>query len=155
MPQISETEIGVFVDAVSNYFQQSTQESAQIRGAYLALSDSSPPAFDFTGLISISGKYRGCVYFSAPREMLSRLLIELGEPQVSNENLLDAVGEIANTISGNARRHFGEEMVISVPLKMSGADNQLGQLVRERPFVIMVKWRRYEAAVIVDIESTT
>ena len=48
----------------------------------------------------------GCVYFSAPRLLMCELLLQMQEPDTCEQNLLDAVGEVANTISGNARRHL-------------------------------------------------
>ncbi len=153
MADISEQEIRVFVDAVSNFFFQTTHEKADIKAAFLANGDVPPPTFDFTGLIQISGAYRGCIYFSAPRPMLSKLLLALREPHLNDDNLLDVVGEIANTIAGNARKHFGETMEISVPRTLSGTATQLQQMIRARPFVIMITWRQFNASVVVDITS--
>ena len=62
---------------------------------------------DYTGIITLSGDYKD-VYFTAPRFMLVDLLTNMSETNVSEINLLDIVGEIANTISGNARKHFGK-----------------------------------------------
>jgi len=35
------------------------------------------------------------------------------------------VGEVANTISGNARTHFGSTLEISVPVTIKGASTQI------------------------------
>lgn len=151
MNDINEQEIQVFVDAVSRYFLQITGEKAHIRSAFLAQGDVLPPTYDFTGLITISGKYRGCIYFSASRFMLSQLLKAMNEPQRDDAFLLDAVGEIANTLAGNARQHFGESMEISVPVTMQGSSKNLQAMVRARPYVVLVKWKKYEASVVVDM----
>ncbi len=151
MVDITEQEIGVFVDAVNHYFAQITGEKAKIRASFLAEGEIQPPIYDFTGLISISGKYRGCIYFSASRVMLMRLLLAMQEPRQTDTHLLDAVGEIANTLAGNAREHFGETMEISVPMTLQGPSDRLKTVVRKRPYVIMIKWKQYEAAVIVDL----
>ncbi|MCL2297474.1 MAG: chemotaxis protein CheX [Proteobacteria bacterium] len=151
MVDITEQEIEVFVGAVNRYFAQITGEKAKIRSSFLAEGEIQPPIYDFTGLISLSGRYRGCIYFSATRIMLTRLLLAMQEPRQTDAQLLDAVGEIANTLAGNAREHFGEEMGISVPTMFQGPSDRLKTAVRERPYVIMIKWKQYEAAVIVDI----
>ena len=151
MSDINEQEIQVFVDAVNHYFLQITGEKAEIRSAFLAHGDMLPPTYDFTGLITVSGKYRGCIYFSASRSMLSHLLSAMNEPQRNDAFLLDAVGEIANTLAGNARKHFGESMQISVPITMQGASQHLQAMVRARPYVVLIKWKHYEASVIVDV----
>lgn len=153
MQDISEQEILVFVDAVRHYFFQITMEKAEISGAYLAQGELATPIFDYSGLISISGDYLGRIYFSAPRIMLSELLLLMHEPKLSDMEMLDAVGEIANTIAGNARKHFGDNLKISVPqtaLK-SQLSKQTLNAIRARAYVIMIKWRRYEAAVVIDI----
>src|SRR5689334_6559715 len=101
MNAISEQDIRVFVDAVGGYFSQITSEQAEVRAAYLARESDRPPLHDFTGTINVSGRYRGCIRFSAPRIMLRHLLMVMNEPSLVDENLLDAAGEIANTLAGN------------------------------------------------------
>lgn len=149
MPELRESELRVFVDAVMNYFRQSTREPASIRSAWLA--DTASPRYPYTGLITCAGEFQGCVHFSAPRELLRALLVEWSEHDMSEENLLDAVGEIANTIAGNARRHFGRGLEISVPVKLAGNEGRIKAAVRARPFVIALTWRGHDAAVVVDI----
>lgn len=151
MTDMTETELKVFTNAVTHYFSQVTQERAMVRAAYLA--DTEIPHFDYTGLITLSGRFRGCVYFSATRAMVLELLRDLKEPDASEENLLDAVGEVANTIAGNARRHFGDTLEISVPVTIRGTSEQIKAAIRARPFAILVHWRRHEIAVVVDLEA--
>jgi chemotaxis protein CheX len=150
MAQLSETELKVFIAAVSNYFEQLTNEPAVIRSSYLA--DTELPHYDYTGLITLSGRYRGCVYFSAPRRLVREMLLQMHEPDTCEQNLLDAVGEVANTISGNARRHFGNGLDISVPLTIKGTTGQIKAAVRARPFAILLTWQKHEAVVVVDVE---
>jgi|APMI01.1.fsa_nt_gi chemotaxis protein CheX len=152
MSDITEQEIKVFLDAVDTYFSQITKERAAVRAAYLADGEHLPQTYDFTGLIAVSGQYRGCLYFSAPAVMLRHLLLVMEEPSHSDENFLDAVGEIANTLAGNSRKHFGETMAISVPVTMKGAPERIKSSVRARPYVIMVSWKKYNASLVVDIE---
>lgn len=147
--ELRESELRVFVDAVLHFFSQGTREAATIRSAFLT--DTAVPQFPYTGLITCAGQFRGCVHFSAPRELLRALLVEWSEYDLSEDNLLDAVGEIANTIAGNARRHFGRGLDISVPITVSGPSTHIKAAVRARPFVIALNWRGHEAAVVVDI----
>lgn len=153
LSDIDEHEIQVFVEAVSRYFLQITGQKAEIRAAFLTDGDQVLPVFEFTGMIKISGGYYGAIYFSADRYLLSRLLQVMNEPRHGEDHLLDAVGEIANTLAGNARQHFGESMEVSVPLTMGEDESKrLKGLVRARPYVIMIRWKQYEASVIVDIK---
>lgn len=150
MANLSAIELKVFIDSVTHYFAHLTREPAEIRASYLA--DSEMPHYDYTGLITLSGKFRGCVYFSAPRLLVRELLIRLQEPDICEDNLLDAVGEVANTISGNARKHFGSSLDISVPVTIRGTTAHIKSAVRARPFVILLRWQRFEAVVVVDLE---
>ncbi len=150
MARLSEVELKVFIDAVTHYFSHLTHAPAEIRSSYLA--DIEMPRFDYTGLITLTGQFRGCVYFSAPRPLVRELLIQLKEPDTCDDNLLDAVGEVANTISGNARKHFGDRLEVSVPITIRGATEQIKPSIQARPFAILLRWQRYEAVVVVDLE---
>lgn len=151
MSDIQEAEIRVFLDAVRRYFGGLTREQPNVRGAYLAPNQSRPISQGYTGLITVSGGYRGCVYVTAPRAMLRRLLMAIQSTDHSEENLLDTVGEIANTIAGNARSHFGETMEISVPVTISGTPEQIRPRCRTQPYVVVIDWNGYAASLVVDI----
>jgi chemotaxis protein CheX len=151
LAELQADEIRIFIDAVRNYFVQITAHPAVVRASYLAASE--VPRFAYTGLITVSGQFHGCVYFSAQQDMLLALLDEMREPDCSEENLLDAVGEIANTIAGNARRHFGAGLDISVPIAIKGVSEHIRATARVRPLVIMVQWQSYEVVVVVDLKA--
>lgn len=150
--QLSEAEIRVFVDAVVHYFRQAGGDAAIVRAAFLAEDQASAPTSDYTGLITVSGAYVGSVYFSAPSLMLRQLLMSMKE-RASHDSYLDAVGEIANTIAGNARRHFTEKLEISVPVAFSGPAVDIRTAVRARPLVLTVEWRALQAIVVVDVAA--
>ncbi len=152
MADISEHDARVFVDGVTNYFSHLTGEAAVIRAAYLA--DTALPRFDYTGLISLSGQFRGSVYFSASSMMAAKLLLAMRESDTGKSNLLDIVGEVANTIAGNARKHYGAGLVISTPLTIYGHTDQVKSAIRARPFAIELQWQQSEAVVVVDLEIT-
>jgi chemotaxis protein CheX len=80
------------------------------------------------------------------------LLLQMQEPDTCEQNLLDAVGEVANTVSGNARRHFGSGLDISVPIAIKGTTAHIKSAVRARPFAILLTWKKHEAVVVVDLE---
>jgi chemotaxis protein CheX len=108
---LQEQELKTFVEGTTNYFEVAAQQPASIGSPYLA--DTPPAVHDYTGIISISGKREGVVYFTAPKAMLTVLLMKMQENDFSHETMRDLVGEVANTISGNARRDFGRDFVIS------------------------------------------
>lgn len=152
MPNISESEIKVFVDAVTQYFRALTGDAASVRASYLSSGKETLPTLDYTGLITVSGEYRGAVYFTAGHALVRQLLSAMQEPDHSELNLLDAVGEVANTLAGNARKLLGEAMEISVPVTFRGSVDTLQVPVRARPFVIDIEWKRHTATVVVDVE---
>ena len=94
--------------------ETAANQPASVGSPYL-VNEGKPTVQEFTGLISIAGKRRGIVYFTASRPMLTVMLMRMGETELTQENMCDLVGEVANTISGNARRDFGKDFMISVP----------------------------------------
>jgi chemotaxis protein CheX len=143
-----EAEVGVFVTGVLNYFGTSVQQVAQCGTPHLALSER-PEIGDYTGVIQVSGKRSGLVAFTAPKSMLSVMLMRMQETDMSHENLCDLVGEIANTLSGNARRDFGHQFQISVPAVLTGRGGQIDYPKNSRPIVVPIAWRNYHARLIV------
>jgi chemotaxis protein CheX len=138
----------VFVAGVLHYFGTTVQQVAQCGTPHLALSER-PETGDYTGVIQVSGKRSGLVAFTAPKSMLSVMLMRMQETDMSHENLCDLVGEIANTLSGNARRDFGHQFQISVPAVLTGRGGQLDYPQETHAMVIPIAWRNYNARLIV------
>lgn len=142
-------DIKVFSDAAMAFFGHTTDKRAAVKTAYLMDRRDSVVWSDFQGLIELGGQYRGSVAFSAPRGLLSHVLLLIGEGDYSDASHQDIVGEIANQMSGYARRHFGQKMDISPPRVLTNASD-LGQPDSDAvPFVIPLMWERYEAHLVV------
>ena len=149
---LSEEEVGVFVNGVLHYFDSTVNQAALCGTPYLAMHEL-PDISDYTGIIRIAGKREGIVVFTAPKNMLSVMLMRMQEPDMSHDNLCDLVGEITNTLSGNARRDFGHQFNISVPSVISGRNGPVDFPVATRPIVIPIDWRNYHAKLIVCLNS--
>lgn len=149
---MSEETLQVFIDGVVRFFEHTNDKNVKVGTPYL-VENQKPAAYDVTGIIGVSGPYRGCVYFTAPRILLKHLLLSIGETDTSNEYLFDLVGEVANTISGNARSTFGHDFMISVPAMIEGAPNQIHLPHNLRSYVIPVYWKAYHAAVVICLEE--
>ena len=149
---MSEATLQVFIDGVVRYFKHTNDKEVKVGTPYL-VKNNNPAAYDVTGIIGISGPYRGCVYFTAPRILLKHLLLSIGEPDTSSAHLFDLVGEVANTISGNARSIFGQDFMISVPVMIEGAPNHIHLPEQLRSYVIPVYWKSYHAAVVICLEQ--
>jgi chemotaxis protein CheX len=148
---LQEQELKTFVEGTTNYFEVAAQQPATIGSPYL-VTEGVPTVHDYTGVISITGKREGVVYFTAPRAMLTVLLMKMQESDFSHDNMRDIVGEVANTISGNARRDFGREFVISVPSVVAGEKNEIAVDPGTRCFVIPINWRSHSAKLVVALK---
>ena len=145
---MKEQKLQVFIDGVQNYFNQMNKDEIIVGTPYL-VENEMPAAHDYTGIIGISGVSKGVVYFTAPHALLEHLLILMKEEDRSEENLTDLVGEVANTIAGNARSEFGEEFNISVPIVIRGAPDEILLPRKDRSFVIPIEWKSYHAAIVI------
>lgn len=148
---MDEKDLQVFVDGATHYFRQSSAEPAKVSTPYL-LASGQAVTYGYTGIIGIAGARKGCVYFTASAAMLKHLLLSLGEEDMSHDVLCDLVGEVANTISGNARRHFGKDFMISVPIVVDGELERIKLPEALRSFIIPVTWHDYEAAVVISLQ---
>ena len=81
--------------------------------------------------------------------MLKRLLLGFGEPQLNEELLGDLVGEMANTIAGNACKEITAELRISPPVITQGTINEEFLAIISRSFVMPLRWKSVIAQLIV------
>ncbi|WP_373092066.1 chemotaxis protein CheX [Zhongshania sp.] len=149
---MTEDKLQIFIDGVVRYFAHTADNDMRVGTPYLA-SNAEPISMDYTGIIGISGNNKGCVYFTAPKIMLKHLMMSLGEPDTSEANMIDLVGEVANTISGNARRELGKDFMISVPVVVSGAPSNIHLPSEMRSYVVPAVWRSYSAAVVICLQA--
>jgi chemotaxis protein CheX len=145
-----EREITTFVQGTTRYFEISANQPATVGSPYL-VTHGDPEIAEFTGVITVSGRRSGLVYFTAPRGMLIVMLMKMNESDVSHRNLCDLVGEVANTISGNARRDFGREFTISAPEIVAG-QKHVASPPGCRPIVIQINWRSHSAKLVVCLQ---
>ena len=67
---MKEEKLQVFLEGVQKYFAQMIIGEELVVGTPYLVENKVPSAKDFTGVISISGKNKGIVYFTAPKELL-------------------------------------------------------------------------------------
>lgn len=116
--------INPFIDAVVRLFQTMTTLPVSIGPP--GLNQDAKPCHDVCGVIDISGAVTGRVVVSMPEKLAAVLASELlGDPVAGfDEDCMDAVGEIANMIAGNAKTDFPAEAgAISVPRIIIGREN--------------------------------
>jgi chemotaxis protein CheX len=148
MDTLTADELKMFVESVREYFRVVTRQEPQITSAFLATGELQ--GHDYNGIVSFSGSFNGHVLVSMPGQLLKELLLLQGETDLSQANLLDAVGEIANTLGGNARKSLGAALQISVPVKLHGSGG-IQARVRKHPYAITLKWNHQPAVVCIDM----
>ena len=111
--------LAVFVEGIANFFKTVTQTSASVGTPFL-IQDINEYLHDFTGVIGISGNHKGSVFFSTSRRLAVHLLSDMGVMTTRDDKLMDLVGEVCNTVSGNARREFGDQFMLSTPVMIQG-----------------------------------
>lgn len=145
-------DIEVFSESITHFFTTGTGVAATVRSAYL-LDGAQPPLWnDFNGLIEVSGDYAGSISFCASRAMLTHVLLKMGETVFTDERHADIVGEIANTLAGRARRHFGEGLAISPPRLVERETAARPAEERSLPYAIPLDWLGYAAHLVVQLD---
>lgn len=142
-----------FLHSIKNLFSQySPGVNVEVGMPYL-LNKPDLLSYDMCGLIRLSGDYQGAVYFTAHSSMLSHLLVAMGEINTSEILQKDLVGEIANTLSGNAREAFGQGFVISTPQISTHPPANIYQAGLDHLVAIPLSWQKYKSALVLAIRS--
>lgn len=138
--------LNVFITSVMAFFSQIGERLNDIDTPYIN-GNNQPVVYDYTGIIRITGPLQGVVYVSAPSIMLRQILELMQEPDISITLMKDLIGEIANTISGNARSQFGPEFIISTPKVIEGAPSQIYLPKDGRSYVIPFHWQGQDGVI--------
>lgn len=148
---MNEQELQAFVQGAVRYFKQTAGQAPFVDSPFLK--GAGDVMLDFTGVIAVTGNQRGYVFFTASRLLLNRLIESQGDHDLSEENCLDLVGEVANTISGNARERFGSNFNISVPAVFHAPHSLALPRNASKTFVIPILWADFKAYLIIAFES--
>jgi chemotaxis protein CheX len=146
-----ESDLYFFVDSLVNYFKQVTGVEAQTGVPYVKTQE--PVVLELTGIIGISGKRKGSIYFTAKRDLLENLEEKILGKSSGNPNALkDLAGEIANTIAGNVREAYGSSFLISVPVVVEGFPKDIKYPDDVPTFVIPISWESHNGYLVVCME---
>lgn len=147
-------QIDIFIEGVKRYFTHLDKSADELDfGVPYLIKNSEPLGKDYTGVIAVSGSNSGYVFFSAGRSMLSKILLNLGEPILHTDLMRDLVGEVANTIAGNARKSLGEEFHISPPKVLLGNIDTAMLASKRRSYVLPIRWKSNGAQLIISLEA--
>lgn len=144
----------VFARSTARYFEQTADGGAALGTPYLRDPEETV-ALDYSAIIGISGAWRGGVYYTAPRAKLEALLPKLGEHAPDDKLCADLVGEIANSISGNAREQLGAGFMISPPFVLEGKPGDVRTPPGAACYVLPVTWAGHASRVLVTLTRNT
>ena len=148
---MKQEEIQVFITGTINYFDEVTGVKAELDIPYTKGSEQI--VLDYTGHIGISGSRKGGLYITCTRGMLEEITRKiLLTEEVDDQSVFDMIGEIANTIAGNARTSFGAEFNISVPTIFKGKPDNFRIILRTPVVVLPINWKGYQAFLVVGID---
>ena len=148
---MNESDLHFFIDSAINYFKEVTGEKIMMGIPYLKGRE--PVVLEYSGIIGISGKRKGCIYITTGRKMMEYLAgLILGNQKADVETIKDLTGEIANTISGNVREAYGSTFMISVPVVVEGRVNDIQLPEHVQSFVIPITWKDFKSYLVVCLE---
>ncbi len=143
-------DLAIFVDSVMNYFTTTTNQGPKVATPYL-VKDIDDHIEDYTGVITVSGEKQGLVFFSAPKRMIGHILHGMGLMATQKDMQLDLVGEICNIITGNVRRHLGENFNITTPQVHSGPLRGSDPKDFAGIYIVPIQWHNLEAKLIINL----
>jgi chemotaxis protein CheX len=147
-----EQEINVFIERILDYFQAYDADSPPNVGTPYLINGIDDHVLEFTGVIGITGRNVGTVMFSAPPSMLVMLIARYGEVgRTTPEMMLDLVGEVANTIAGNAREVFGSKFELAPPIALRAPLRGMVLAKGLQSYCIPIEWRLRKAHLIVSL----
>jgi chemotaxis protein CheX len=118
--------INPFVSATVNVFQ--TMLGTTLSRGPLGLKNCHEPTHEVSGLIGVCGKLQGMVVVSvSSATAISATEILLGaRPEDLNSDVVDAVGELTNMITGAAKSQLGEyKLSIGLPTVICGKSHSI------------------------------
>jgi chemotaxis protein CheX len=140
----------VFSKSTLRYFDAVAGAGAVLGTPYLG-GENESAGLGFSAVIGISGSYRGNIYYTASREMLNAVLPLLGEKNPDEQLCAELVGEVTNTISGNAREQLGGGFMISTPLILQGKPLFVRPTRGVALYVLPITWRQHASRLLIAI----
>ncbi|HRG48481.1 MAG TPA: chemotaxis protein CheX [Leptospiraceae bacterium] len=144
---MKEEELRIFIKGVMNYF---TQFDGQQPAVGIPYPEQDNFIFlDYSGIIRISGEKKGCIYVTTSSAMLDELIKEMGLGEANESMRLDAIGEFANNIAGNAEIFFGRNFRISVPEVITTKEDNMNLPLNIPVFTIPFEWKSQKSYLVV------
>ncbi len=118
--------INPFIKATIDSFKTMTKVS--VSPGQIKLKDNANTTHDISGIIGLSGGARGAIALSFPKDCALDIVSKfIGEPvEDINEDVTDAIGELANIIAGYAKKDLVDfKIQISLPSVITGEGHKV------------------------------
>ncbi|MEQ8848447.1 chemotaxis protein CheX [Botrimarina sp.] len=118
--------INPFLKAVTNTF--ATMLAADAHRGDLSLGDPRQRQYPISGLIGLSGKASGMVVINLSTEVALKAASQMLMEDINevNDDVLDAVGELANVIAGQAKTDLAQyDLNVSLPNVVTGEGHEI------------------------------
>ena len=146
---MNEKHIDIFIRSLQHYFKQISPAHVEIGVPYL-INETVEVDSEYTGIIEITGNYKGACYFTAPETLLNEIIHSVGDDDRSTEMMRDTVGEVANILSGNAQSELGQGFIISPPKVFYGKSSAQA-FAGHDTYAIPVYWKEQYAHLCVTV----
>lgn len=127
--------INAFIQAIENVYETMLHMKVQV--GQPTLKKGAEPRYDVSGIIGISGDVVGVIVLSFPVKVAEQIASTFtgGEVTVDHEDFSDAIGEVVNMVSGNAKAKMpNTQSSISCPTVIVGEKHQVMHL-RQYPAI--------------------
>ncbi len=118
--------IDPFIEATVGVFRDLFGEEPEYLNPYL-LGRADKHEWEISGIIGIAGDSKGVVVVSFAKALAKSLTAALtGGAEATEDDMVDAVGEIVNIVAGNAKKGLEQyRLNISLPTIVSGKDHSI------------------------------
>jgi chemotaxis protein CheX len=120
--------VNPFIRAIRNVFSTMLKTEVNVQKPHLK--HDGRASADVSGVIGFTGDATGCVVLSFPKDVACKTASTFAgiEITLDSPDLVDAIGELANMVAGNAKKDFeGARISISLPSVIIGVDHIVGQ----------------------------
>lgn len=151
--RLSAEDVKALLDCISDYFTSTGAAAPEFGIPYtLDTTREKHPLYAYSGHIGISGSHRGGMVITCDKGLIAILLkFVLGAEAPAEDDMINMIAEMANTISGNARVHFGSGFDISVPTVVVGEPEEFKFVLAEPTLVIPFTWLGHRANAIIGL----
>ena len=146
-------QLKAFLSGVSLYFDKLSSSAAEM-GIPRIKDDDEDFLLDYNGVIGISGNFQGAICLSVSTAFLAQLYLQLTRgKEPTPERLSDLIGELANTVAGNAQQAFESGFDISIPMVIRGTEQQAKLDFKAPTYITPFRWNEHSAHLVFGLKS--